>query len=268
MSLYRHSVRRSMNVALANPSTTAHLRPPALSRALSNNAQFNELHQRKKDKTVIKHAPGWKQEDASESEANVKADREPHPRNVEHLQRETVDHLHGDGDTLLTDMKERAQVIGKNIAKASKEYSDKAQGVGDSLTEEGREYLKVAKNEARHLGEMASKQGPDYAQKAKSRAEKMASQEDGQKWAEQIKDQAENAKLSGEGYVDQAVTQAKEMGDKNRSPESKDYAYKVKEDAKHSGDSVMDGVKTGAQKMGALLKETMETAKKAAGLDK
>lgn len=218
----------------------------------SSNAPLNEL-QTGKDRTVIKHAPGWKHEQASESEANVKADREPHPRNIEHLQNETIDHLHGDGDTLLKDMKEKAQAVGRNVAKASKECTDKVHDMGEGLSKDSRQYLNKANKEAKNLGEMASKQ---------------AEGGQGRKWTEQIKDEAENAKLSGEGYVDRAKTQAKEMRDKNLSPESKEYAYKVKEEVKQSGDLIMDGVKTGAQKMSALLKESMETAKKAVGMDK
>ncbi|KAG0279016.1 hypothetical protein BGZ95_002530 [Linnemannia exigua] len=41
-------------------------------------------------KDMIKSAPLWKDENATESEADVKADREPLPHNVHELQRESI----------------------------------------------------------------------------------------------------------------------------------------------------------------------------------
>ncbi|KAF8986681.1 hypothetical protein BGZ52_008139 [Haplosporangium bisporale] len=46
-------------------------------------------------KDSIKTAPGWSHDDATESEADVKADREPLPKNMEELQKESVENLHG-----------------------------------------------------------------------------------------------------------------------------------------------------------------------------
>ncbi|KAG0034616.1 hypothetical protein BGZ81_003929 [Podila clonocystis] len=45
-------------------------------------------------KDTLKTAPGWDDDNATESEADVKADREPLPKNVEELQRESVESLH------------------------------------------------------------------------------------------------------------------------------------------------------------------------------
>ncbi|KAI7816609.1 hypothetical protein BC939DRAFT_468584 [Gamsiella multidivaricata] len=42
-------------------------------------------------KDVIKSAPGWSPEKATESEADVKADREPSPSNIRELQEETIE---------------------------------------------------------------------------------------------------------------------------------------------------------------------------------
>ncbi|KAF9977001.1 hypothetical protein BGZ73_007307 [Actinomortierella ambigua] len=41
----------------------------------------------------LKSAPGWKEENATDSEADIKADREPLPKNVQELQSETIEHL-------------------------------------------------------------------------------------------------------------------------------------------------------------------------------
>ncbi|CAG8530968.1 9691_t:CDS:2 [Paraglomus occultum] len=48
----------------------------------------------KDDIRAIKHAPGWKEELASESEAAVKADRGPDPDSVKVLQDETIRAMH------------------------------------------------------------------------------------------------------------------------------------------------------------------------------
>lgn len=42
---------------------------------------------------TIKSAPLWRDENATESEADVKADREPLPSNMDELQRESVEHI-------------------------------------------------------------------------------------------------------------------------------------------------------------------------------
>ncbi|KAG0040742.1 hypothetical protein BGZ82_010560 [Podila clonocystis] len=54
------------------------------------------LHRSKAGQNIpLKKAHGWNEEDATESEMGVKADREPMPANVESLQSESVKHLHG-----------------------------------------------------------------------------------------------------------------------------------------------------------------------------
>ncbi|CAJ0744979.1 17374_t:CDS:2 [Entrophospora sp. SA101] len=42
---------------------------------------------------VQKHAPGWDETLASDSEAYVKADREPDPLSIPHLQNQTINDL-------------------------------------------------------------------------------------------------------------------------------------------------------------------------------
>ena len=46
-------------------------------------------------KDSLKSAPGWNNDNATESEADVKADREPLPKSLEELQKESVENLHG-----------------------------------------------------------------------------------------------------------------------------------------------------------------------------
>ncbi|KAF9584068.1 hypothetical protein BGW38_007697 [Lunasporangiospora selenospora] len=47
-------------------------------------------------KDQLKSAPGWNEANASESEADIKADREPLPSNVKELQRESVEAIKED----------------------------------------------------------------------------------------------------------------------------------------------------------------------------
>ncbi|KAF9365523.1 hypothetical protein BGX34_009666 [Mortierella sp. NVP85] len=58
---------------------------PHWSRSFSNSTLSN------KEKNVIKSAPGWNPDLATESEADVKADRDPLPKNIKELQKETIE---------------------------------------------------------------------------------------------------------------------------------------------------------------------------------
>lgn len=84
---------------------------------------------------MLKHAPGWKRENASDSEASVKADREPHPPNVEHMQNETVKHLKNDrGSPSVQELKEEAEQKGKEfLNKAKDQTQQKEESVIDGV---------------------------------------------------------------------------------------------------------------------------------------
>ncbi|KAF9909699.1 hypothetical protein EC991_008178 [Linnemannia zychae] len=58
------------------------------------NRSFWSTTQGNAKKDMIKSAPLWKDENATESEADIKADREPLPANVHELQRESVEALY------------------------------------------------------------------------------------------------------------------------------------------------------------------------------
>ncbi|KAF9350236.1 hypothetical protein BGX26_011550 [Mortierella sp. AD094] len=146
MSLIRHTARRSFNVVLVN-NTPAVSRLPIIARAFSNNgSQY-------KDQDAIKHAPGWKNENASESEASVKADREAHPPSTEHLQRESVEHLKSYGDHAIHDLKNKAQAVEENVSKNAKEYANKAKKEAENVSENAKEYADKAKKEAEKSSE-------------------------------------------------------------------------------------------------------------------
>ncbi|KAF9951609.1 hypothetical protein BGZ72_006923 [Mortierella alpina] len=79
---------------------------------------------------VIKHAPGWQEELASESEADVKADREPMPRDIHQLQHESVmairEKHHSTMDTA-------AQTLKHDFDKATSELNKEVKRFGQEM---------------------------------------------------------------------------------------------------------------------------------------
>ncbi|KAF9435274.1 hypothetical protein BGZ76_006592 [Entomortierella beljakovae] len=133
MSLFLNTTRRSYFMALTNdfPAVT---RLPMIARPFSS----KETH-------PIKHAPGWKQENASDSEANVKADREPQVYSTEQMQRESVEHLKNNAESLADQAKEyvdKARVVGEKMSEKSKEYAAQAsENISDQTTIESTESI-------------------------------------------------------------------------------------------------------------------------------
>ncbi|KAG0322206.1 hypothetical protein BGZ97_008170 [Linnemannia gamsii] len=62
------------------------------------NRSFWSTTQGRGKKDAIKSAPMWNNENATESEADVKADRDPMPSNMNELQRESVEHIRSKHD--------------------------------------------------------------------------------------------------------------------------------------------------------------------------
>ncbi|KAI1316109.1 hypothetical protein EDD11_010423 [Mortierella claussenii] len=233
MSLLRHTTRRSFNVAMINTPAVARL--PLFARTFSSQTSLF------KDKNVIKHAPGWDHEKASASEASVKADREPHPKNVEHLQQETVKHLHQDNGDVLNDMKNKAQSVGENVSQQTKEYANKAKNIGENLADQGKD-----------MSENLSQVAQDAIKNSKEAVAHKVGETNAENLAEQGKEYAEKAK--------QGAQQAAKQGQK--------YAEMAKEGAQQSGESVLGGVKSGAEKVTQFVKESVDSAKKAVGMNK
>ncbi|KAF9080872.1 hypothetical protein BGX23_001561, partial [Mortierella sp. AD031] len=160
--LLRVTARRSFNTALVNTHPVV-ARAPLLARPFSNHAvQANEQKEE-----LMRHAPGWKRENASESEASVKADREPYTQDVSHMQNETVKHLKNGEENAVDNLKTRA-------AEITKEYVDKAKSMGSQVSDQGDQVI----DKARQAGEEAKKtrevhpseserKSPDYVDKAK-----------------------------------------------------------------------------------------------------
>ncbi|KAF9919972.1 hypothetical protein FBU30_010302 [Linnemannia zychae] len=267
----------------------------SLVRNLSNQAAHSE-----DSEGLMKHAPGWKHENASESEANVKADREPQPQDVSHLQDETVKYFKKDGeedflDNLkakategATSLLHKAKSIGSQASNQGGEYMDKAREAGEEAkreyrhkvkstgfqaSEKGGEYV----DQAKRMGEQVSEKGEEYINQAK-RMEQQAMRS-GQEAKNELKDKAKSttsqASEKGEEYVYQAkrvgeefVDQAKRVGQEAKKTGEKymnesDYTDKIKKEAYETQGMLKDG----AQKVSDFVKSTVDSAKKAVGMN-
>ncbi|KAK3809190.1 MAG: hypothetical protein J3Q66DRAFT_353180 [Benniella sp.] len=205
MSLFRYTASRTL---IANTRAIPRLPLVAVRPFFSPAPQVEE------ERDLLKHAPGWKHENASQSEANVKADREPSPPNVKHMQNESVEHLKGKADDMsksatstMQDLKGKAQEMSENMSGQSQEYARKAMEVGENMVENVSETTRGA-------GEYASKQGREMSEKAKTEASK------------------------------------------------------AKKGAEAAGENVMGSVKAGAEKVTQFVKESVDSAKKAVGMNK
>ncbi|KAG0261046.1 hypothetical protein BG011_001404 [Mortierella polycephala] len=105
MSLLRTAATRSFAVGRIHGAAPMATFLPLWSRSFSNTTGVYK-------KDMIKSAPGWDSDLASESEADVKADRDPLPRNVAELQRETIEVIR-EKDSVANNMKEFDQATNK-----------------------------------------------------------------------------------------------------------------------------------------------------------
>jgi len=272
MTLLRFTaVPRSINAAVIH-NTRAIIRLPLVASRtfVSGGPQVD------RPQDILKNAPGWKHENASQSEANVKADRSPHPADVRSLQNESVEHLkrsgaHGNTFSSTTqsaaqtargaveDLKKKAQSMGENISEQSKEYTQKAKQVGENMVENTMDSTRTA-------GEYAAKQGQEMAGKAQTEADRMkkGAEQKGEKVMENVKSGAEKVKQE----ADAAASSTDSPTAENVLGSVKSGAEKVKKGAEATGENVIGSVKTGAQKVTQFVKESVDSAKKAVGMDK
>ncbi|KAF9190979.1 hypothetical protein BGZ51_007997 [Haplosporangium sp. Z 767] len=126
MSLLRTTATRSFAVARIHGAAPMATFLPLWSRSFSNTFGVYK-------KDVIKSAPEWNPDLASESEADVKADRDPMPRNVAELQRETVEVI-----------RERDSVAGnlKEFDEATSELEKEVHRVGQEVSQRGEKIMK------------------------------------------------------------------------------------------------------------------------------
>ncbi|KAF9962799.1 hypothetical protein BGZ65_007891 [Modicella reniformis] len=283
MSLLRLTAHRSINAAVIH-NTRAIIRLPIVATRTFTSTLPNGVpqieHHPKHD--IVKNAPGWKHENASQSEANVKADRAPHPSDLRTLQDESVEHLKNifsssssqsatqTAKEAVNDLKNKAQSMGENL-------SQKAKGVGENMVEN-------TMGTTRTAGEYATKQGKEMADKSKMEAERVKKgvEEKGESWKDSVKSGAEKVKKdatttsakTGENVVESVKSGAEKLKKgAEATGESvmgnvKYGAEKVKKGAEATGENVMGTVKSGAEKVTQFVKESVNSAKKAVGLDK
>ncbi|GJJ76236.1 hypothetical protein EMPS_08595 [Entomortierella parvispora] len=141
MSLLRSAF--SSAFALSTIRSSAAL--PAVSLLSHQNRFFSNSPQNYK-REFLKSAPGWNEDNASESEADIKADREPLPKDMKDLQRESVQQLE--------DHKNEGKVVEGfgSFSKAVNDFRhDFEQGVGSAekkVHQKGEEVLRDVKHTA------------------------------------------------------------------------------------------------------------------------
>ncbi|KAG0198461.1 hypothetical protein BGX28_008070, partial [Mortierella sp. GBA30] len=87
---------------------------------------------------VIKSAPGWVEELASESEADVKADREPLPRDLRELQDETIEAIRSRHHT---EMETAAHNLKQDFDKATRELKKEVKRFGREMNQAEDEFI-------------------------------------------------------------------------------------------------------------------------------
>ncbi|KAF9178239.1 DnaJ sub C member 7, partial [Haplosporangium sp. Z 11] len=276
MSLLQRTARRSFSIALSN-NTSATSRLPFAARAFSSNAPqwgHNEL---------LKNAPGWKHENASASEASVKADRDPQPTNIQDLQRETVEHVkktdsRGNKSTIdsvkdvANMMKDEASKKGEEYMEEGKEAFNKAKTQASNMTEDimrkGQETADKAKAQAGNVTENIMRKGQETADKAGNMTEDMMRK--GQETADRAKTEAGNMKedllQKGQETADRAKAEAGNMKE-DLLQKGQETADRAKINASRKDETVFDTVKAEAQKAKEYVQESLESAKKAVGMD-
>ncbi|CAO3572641.1 unnamed protein product [Mortierella alpina] len=109
------------------------------------------MHHKKMD--VIKSAPGWQEELASESEAYVKADREPLPRDIHALQHESVkaiqekhhNSMETAAQTLKHDFDKATRELNKEVKRFGQEMGQTKEHLKHGLKDKGEEGFKTMK---------------------------------------------------------------------------------------------------------------------------
>ncbi|KAF9568329.1 hypothetical protein EC968_002982 [Mortierella alpina] len=108
---------------------------------------------------VIKSAPGWQEELASESEADVKADRDPMPRDIHQLQYESVKAIR---EKHHSSVENAAQTLKHDFDKATRELNEEVKRFGQEMGQT-KDYLK---HELKNKGEEGFKSMKDFEHKA------------------------------------------------------------------------------------------------------
>ncbi|KAG0203964.1 hypothetical protein BGX28_003932 [Mortierella sp. GBA30] len=124
----RKAAYQFFNEIVASNSTHS-ARLSVITRAFFSNARQG------KESELLKHAPGWKHENASESEASIKADREPQPETLEYLQDETTKHLKNLSGMSMHEPKEDFETKSHDTIVTSHQYEESVLNEADYVKE-------------------------------------------------------------------------------------------------------------------------------------
>ncbi|KAF9159312.1 hypothetical protein DFQ26_006711 [Actinomortierella ambigua] len=120
------------------PSTAAQSPRNVAMQLLSSRAFHNSsptlTEDWKSDQGELKSAPGWKEENATDSEADVKADREPLPKNVKELQSESIQNLRSK-ETLFDKVQDEAQHLQFEAKQMEQSVLDGARSTASAVKE-------------------------------------------------------------------------------------------------------------------------------------
>ncbi|KAF9434474.1 hypothetical protein BGZ76_007963 [Entomortierella beljakovae] len=99
-------------------------------------------------KDLIKDAPGWDSAHATESEADVKADRQRPPKDMSQLQDETVEFVNDDRTSQA--FKKKTEQLGKKFGKVGEKIGEESEEVVEDLSN-------LAQKAGAKLGKVAGK---------------------------------------------------------------------------------------------------------------
>ncbi|KAG0057454.1 hypothetical protein BGZ83_010022 [Gryganskiella cystojenkinii] len=124
-------------------------------------------------KDQLKSAPGWREEDASESEADIKADREPLPRGIKELQKESIETLEehkNQGKTV-----EGFGSFNKAVNDFRHEFEKKVESTEDGIHVQGKKVVKEMKHKTEAWKNSAEHEADSIKDEIKSGAKKVSS---------------------------------------------------------------------------------------------
>ncbi|KAF9941631.1 hypothetical protein BGZ75_003464 [Mortierella antarctica] len=165
MSMLRLTPPRLLASARATGAAPAAALLPHWTRPFSSSSQNH------KKMDVIKSAPGWQEELASESEADVKADREPMPRDIHQLQYESVKAIR---EKHHSSMEDAAQTLKHDFDKAARELNKEVKRFGQEMGQT-KDQLK---NEFKNKGEEGFKTMKGFERKVEGVKTHMEHSED------------------------------------------------------------------------------------------
>ncbi|KAF9908226.1 hypothetical protein BX616_000219 [Lobosporangium transversale] len=254
MSLLRIAAARSLRLVQphhrATPITAA---TPQWHRAFSSTPQIFR-------KDPIKSAPGWAPENATESEAEVKADREPIPKDLLEFQKETIEIIVENDKDGASEIKQIADDFFKRLEKLGEKIGVK---------------LEVKDKTSRELGEMIEKLEVKLKLKrVDTSSNHHITDDDLHRRLEKLEEElsqklGKDMNGKSEVIIEKLAYRAEEAGAAlgNVAGTVKGRVDRAEDRIEDAGESVVDGVKAGAHKVSNFVKESLDSVKKTVGIN-